>query len=213
MDFGQNITGFEKAFYSDGYKIGMKAVDADLSEKAMQSSISEIFTAINELIKSVTQLAIQHNQEIDCKKGCDFCCHQPVYALDYELQFLNSFIKQNFSEQKKITIQSQANKNRKKLSKLSDEEILNSKQPCPLLKDGSCSVYEARPMACRIYLSTNVNSCKIFYHDPENKTNFPALLEFPMRAGKMMNEGFKSALKTKGIIVVEFRIDEKILNT
>jgi hypothetical protein len=31
-----------------------------------------------------------------------------------------------------------------------------------------------------------------------------------MRAGRMMNEGFKSALKTNGIKIQEFRIEEKL---
>lgn len=208
MNKNQSFTDLEKAFYSDGYNIGMKAVETKLSQEALYLSISEMYSAIDELINSLSNLADKQNQPIHCKKGCDFCCHQPVYALDYEMQFLNTFIKENFTEKEQAGIQSRANNNQKILSKLDKTEILNSKLACPLLKNGLCSTYKARPMACRIYLSTNVNTCLIFYKDPENKNNFPALLEFPMRVGRMMNEGFKSALKTKGIISKEYRIDE-----
>lgn len=211
MSSDQNISDFEKAFYNDGFTFGMEAVDDSLSPKAKQLSISKMYNAIDDLIASVSHFSVQQNQTIDCKKGCSFCCYQPVFALDYELEYLNEFVQQNFSEHDKKKIRIQANKNRQKLAQLSEEEILNSKQPCPLLKDGACSTYEARPMACRIYLSSELKSCRIFYEDPENKTNYPALLDFPMRVGRMMNEGFKSALKTKGINVSEFRIDEKLL--
>jgi Fe-S-cluster containining protein len=207
----QNFTEFEKAFYSDGYKLGMQAVEVNLSTESLYLSISKMYSAADELISSITQLALQQNQPIECKKGCDFCCHQPVYALDYEMQFLNTFIKANFPEEEQREIKIRAKKNRDFLKDTNKTEILNSKQPCPLLRDDTCSVYEARPMACRIYLSTNVNTCKIFYKQPENKTNYPALMDFPMRAGRMMNEGFKSALKTKNIIAKEFRIDELLL--
>jgi len=50
-----------------------------------------------------------------------------------------------------------------------------------------------------------------FYQQPEDESNYPALLDFPMRAGRMMNEGFKSALKTKGITARELRIDQLVL--
>ena len=52
-------------------------------------------------------------------------------------------------------------------------------------------------MACRIYLSTDVKTCHEFYKNPDNIENYPALLDFPMKAGKMMNEGFKAALKNE----------------
>ena len=70
--------------------------------------------------------------------------------------------------------------------------------------------YKARPVACRIYLSSNLNSCLKFYNEPEDKNNYPALLNFPMRAGRLMNEGFKAALKAGGIVAKEFRIEEKL---
>ncbi len=212
MSSNPSISDFEKAFYNDGFQMAMEAVQNGLSAKSLHASISKMYTAIDELIVSVSTMAKQQNQTIDCKKGCDFCCYQPVFALDYELDYLNAFVQQNFSEHDQNKIKTQANNNRQKLAKLSDAEILNSKQACPILKDGACSAYAARPMACRIYLSTNVESCRIFYHDPKNTTCYPALLDFPMRAGRMMNEGFKSALKISGINVEEFRIDENILD-
>jgi hypothetical protein len=66
-------------------------------------------------------------------------------------------------------------------------------------------------MACRIYLSSDVNSCLKFFHHPEDKSNYPALLNLTLRCGQMMNEGFKAALKTSGRITKEFRIEERIL--
>ncbi len=211
MNSNQNFNTIEKAFFSDGFKLGMQAVKANLSTKALFSSISAMYFEIDKLIKSITQLAQQNKQPVHCKKGCDYCCHQPVYALDYEMQFLNLFIKETFTEKRQKEIQVRSNKNLLKLSELDKTQILNSKQPCPLLENGMCLAYEARPMACRIYLSTNVNTCHKYYNEPEDKINFPALLDFPMRAGRMMNEGFKAALKTKGVVTNEFRIDEKLI--
>ena len=210
MNSNQNFIDIKKAFYSDGYQLGMETVESNLSKDSLFLSISKMYAAIDELIDSLTELSNKQNDPIKCKNNCANCCHQPVFTLDYEMQYLNSFIKENFSEQKQTVIKIRAHNNRIKLSRLTELEILNSKQPCPLLENESCSVYEARPMACRIYLSTNVESCEKFFNNPENKSSFPALLEFPIHAGRFMNEGFKSALKSKKISVKEFRIEERI---
>jgi hypothetical protein len=63
-------------------------------------------------------------------------------------------------------------------------------------------------MACRIYLSTRLETCLEFYHHPENEQNYPALIDFPLKAGRMMNEGFMAALKENGIETAEFRLEE-----
>jgi len=63
-------------------------------------------------------------------------------------------------------------------------------------------------MACRIYLSTKLESCIKFYHHPENETDYPALIDFPLRAGRMMNEGFSAALKEFGIEAAEYKLEE-----
>lgn len=195
----------EKAFYHDGFQLGMKALKNGFSD-----SISEMYAAIDELIDAMFRLSEQQNKPIHCHKGCAWCCHQPVFALDYELNYLVKYIEENFTEEAKTELRENAKAKNEKLQHLSNDALLNAKFPCPLLKDGACSAYPARPMACRIYLSSDVKSCLTFYRKPEEKSSFPALLDLPMRAGRMMNEGFKAALKTKNIEVKEFRIEEKL---
>ena len=94
---------------------------------------------------------------------------------------------------------------------LSEPELLNAKFPCPLLENGACLAYSARPMACRIYLSSDVKSCLRFFKEPGDIDSIPALLNLPLRAGKMMNEGFKAALKASGYETKEYRIEEKLV--
>jgi len=200
----------EKAFYSDGFKLGMKALDSENQEEAIYNVIAEMYKTIDNLIDSLTVFAQQQSHAIDCKKGCFWCCHQPVFALDYELDFLKKYITEKFPKEKQVIVQERAKEKTRKLDGLKEDDLLNSKHPCPLIEDGSCSAYEARPMACRIYLSTNLISCLKFFENPEDKNNYPNLLELPMRAGRLMNEGFKSALKTKGYKTEEYRIEEKL---
>lgn len=201
----------ENAFYSDGYKIGMSAVHPVIKQKLLFDSLKKMYDAVDDFIKMLSDYAIKQGKNIDCKKGCEWCCYQPVYALSYEMEYLNAFIKNNFDNKSQNEIKVRAEKKNNKLKNLSDTDLLNSKFPCPLLQNGACIAYEARPMACRIYLSTEVNTCLSFYKNPESKDSIPALLDLPLKAGQKMNEGFKAALKTGGLAATEFRIEELLL--
>lgn len=210
MSTDSQLEQFEKAFYNDGFQLGTKALEAGDDKKRLFSAIEEMYAGIDGLIDQLTVLAQQQNKAIQCKVGCEWCCHQPVFALDYELAYLQNYIDEYFDEERKAAIKSKAQRKERKLSALNNDELLNAKSPCPLLNDGACMAYEARPMACRIYLSTSLQSCLKFFNKPDDKTSFPALMDMPMRLGRMMNEGFKSALKLNGILPEEFRIEEKL---
>lgn len=205
-----NIENFEKAFFQDGFNLGMQALNAGGDQSVIFDALSEMYVDIDNMISSVYELARQQNQNIDCKLGCEWCCHQPVFALSYELDYLQNYIRQWFDEETIDEISTKAGKKVKHLQNLKDEALLQSKYPCPLLGEGACMAYEVRPMACRIYLSSKLDSCNRYYKIPEDKSNYPALLDMPMRLGRMMNEGFKTALKMGRIDCSEFRIEEKL---
>ncbi|MCK3683001.1 YkgJ family cysteine cluster protein [Maribellus sp. YY47] len=202
---------FEKAFYHDGYQLGMKACKDQSSDENLSAALAEMYRNIDELTDNLFVYARQQGKSIECKKGCHWCCHQPVFAMDYELKYLRNFIAGNFALQEQTAIKRRAGEKNERLKPLKGNDLLNAKHPCPLLMNGACMAYEARPVACRIYLSSSVNSCQKFYKSPDDKNNYPALLDFPMRLGRMMNEGFKAALKANGIIAREFRIEEKLM--
>lgn len=210
MDNNQSFEKLIKAFYSDGFSLGMELFTSGFSQKEMFKSVSQMYESIDSLISSFDNFITQNDKKIHCSKGCFWCCHQPVFALSYELDYLNYFITKNFDKQKQGEIRKRAVDKKTKLQSLNEKDLLNSKFPCPLLENGACSAYEARPMACRIYLSTNLKTCLNFFHKPGDKKSIPALLDFPLRAGRMMNEGFKSALKTNGLKIQEYRIEEKL---
>ena len=90
---------------------------------------------------------------------------------------------------------------------MSTMEFLHFIHPCPFLEEDSCLIYQARPMACRIYLSSSEKSCKQQYDKPDDPDVMAALYEFPIHAGRLVNEGIRKALAETGIIPSEWLIE------
>jgi len=204
----KNFSETDQVFYADGYKLAQSAAKKRLTKETLFQAIESLYQAIDGLNDSILDLAKRQNINIACTKGCQWCCHQAVFANSYEVHYLSEKIKDNFTSDNISIIQKRCESKNYAVEKLSNEQILNFKSPCPLLTNGACAIYFARPMACRIYLSTNLQSCLDFYSNPENESSFPALIDFPLRAGRMMNEGFIAALKESGVETAEFRLEE-----
>lgn len=198
----------DRIFYSDGYQLVQTAITKGLTNQSLFEAIEQLYRSIDGLNDSIIALAERQNINVACFKGCHWCCHQAVFANSYELHYLSEKIKEQFKVRQITEIINKATEKHNYTAKLTEEQILKYKSPCPLLVDGSCSIYLARPMACRIYLSTKLETCIEFYHSPENEDNFPALIDFPLRAGRMLNEGFRAALKEYGIETAEFRLEQ-----
>lgn len=202
------LSEHEQAFYNDGFRLGTEATKVRSDEKKFLQQVRLLLQSIDELLVMLEQHASRQGVSIACKKACGFCCYQAVYANSYEVHLLHDFMRKKFTPKQKEAVKVAAMQKFAHTEKLSEEERLNYKETCPLLVDESCSAYPARPMACRIYLSTQLASCLKFYHEPAKEDSIPQLLEFPLMAGRMMNEGFTAALRENGIEIAELRLEE-----
>lgn len=82
-----------------------------------------------------------------CHKGCHNCCYHPVTVSLLEAVTLYQWLQDHgIWGQVKQKVQDMADKTRG----LSFEIWMLSLLPCPLLQDGLCRAYEARPFACRV---------------------------------------------------------------
>ncbi|WP_439183269.1 YkgJ family cysteine cluster protein [Carboxylicivirga taeanensis] len=201
----------DKAFYQDGQRLAEIALKTKAEANYLWQATRQEQDAIEELVSALMVEAKRQNITVDCKKGCSWCCYQPVFGVAHEFHYLWKFIELNMDAAEQKAILQRAFDNYQKRGRLSQEELEKSKLPCPLLKNGSCSAYPARPMACRIYLSMSEESCKKYHDTPEDKDNYPALLEFPLRAGQMMNEGFSEGLKGAQLKNNEYLFEEGLL--
>jgi len=196
-----------KIFYRDGYRIANRYLAEQVSTENLKAAIRAMYEAVDGLLEAFLERAGSDGKPAECKNGCAFCCHQPVYALTHEVLYLKDFIDIGIPGKQKGFIEHSREKSLLTLNK-SLEEQQAIKSACPFLENNSCSVYEARPMACRIYLSSSVRSCEKELKGLGKLKDKPELYEFPLLAGQMMNEGFVSCLKQLGLQSTELPLEQ-----
>lgn len=198
----------DKIFYRDGYRMAQSYLDQELSSVQMGEAIKALYSAVDELLEAFLQRAGAEGQPVSCNLGCAWCCYQEVFAITHEFLYLNEYVNKSLSEADRISVLERAREKVKISMNLTVEEQLKVRSACPFLDSGTCMVYEARPMACRIYLSASEPSCRKEHDHPSDKRSFPGLFDFPLRAGRMMNEGFVAWLKKAGLQVSELPIEQ-----
>jgi Fe-S-cluster containining protein len=130
-------------------------------------------------MKNITEHLFQHadtavkkafengpNNAHCCSKGCFFCCKEPAYCSESEIRYALELLTE---EQKKAVVE----KTLAWIEKFFGSEFVKQREPdaveyrrlclwCPLLaKDGTCSVYDRRPLACRLhYAHGSPEGCK-----------------------------------------------------
>lgn len=101
-----------------------------------------------------------------CKKGCSHCCYEPAYTDRRTIDHIIAGMTPEQIEEVKAKLPAwleQTEKMRNEQERPSSLDYLALRAPCPLLKNGMCSVYERRPLDCRIWLAMgNPDDCAGF---------------------------------------------------
>lgn len=97
---------------------------------------------------------------VACRAGCGTCCHVPVGVQAHEVLLAAEFIQTRFPPAELDAVIAGTAAHRAAFAGRSMNERAAMKRPCVLLRDGSCSIYEARPEACRSHHSRNLDGCR-----------------------------------------------------
>lgn len=111
---------------------------------------------------------------VACQAGCWFCCVTPVAVTVFEAAMvLSAVLTLPEAQQQRIRerLEARVAAQDAALAGAPDSRA-RFLQRCPLLNDlGECSVYEARPLACRSLLSSDADRCR--RHFLENDPGSP----------------------------------------
>ena len=114
---------------------------------------------------------------IACTAGCCFCCHLDVEVSASEILLLTDAIARAEDAQ---TIADRVRAARERVADRTVAERKSASIPCPLLADdGTCRVYPLRPLACRAWVSCDLDACRTNWEMPEAGIRVP--LSGPLR--------------------------------
>ncbi|MFW5889854.1 MAG: YkgJ family cysteine cluster protein, partial [Marinilabiliaceae bacterium] len=206
MDTHSNEGDFEQVFFSDGQKLAKSnPVNKDLQR--LKSSLRQLHYNTDLLIDAFVQRCANENIPVDCRIGCQWCCYQSVFASTHEIIAVVDYLEKQYPTEAIMQVKERAKEKEERLAQQSPANSLKQSHACPLLRKARCMIYPVRPMGCRIYLSASEKSCHTKYLHPGDGGNRPELFDFPLKAGRQLNEGFASALREEGLKIDEHRIE------
>ena len=180
-----------------------------LSGPSVDLSSIELAQKINELTdRSISQVhaACQDGHRVACRSGCTYCCMVPVAVSAPEVLAVATFVRERFAEVKRAALDARIEANIAATAGMDMDQRDRVRLDCPFLEAGNCTVYEARPIACRGYSSYSVEDCREDYEYPgtgvEGHTN--GLRELVYGA---IREGLAVACKSASI---EYRLLELV---
>jgi hypothetical protein len=94
-------------------------------------------------------------KNVACRRGCSHCCHIGVAVHPLEAEAIG----------KRIGRTPRENVNLRK--NVAEGFAFGYGNPCTFLKDGECSIYAHRPLACRVQFSLDVDSLLCELRPPE----------------------------------------------
>jgi Fe-S-cluster containining protein len=105
--------------------------------------------------------ASPHKSKWACAASCSYCCHMPVHLTAIEALAVAQHAVDTFDETAREHAAQRLASTAASIAEMDEHAFKNSRTPCALLgKDGTCTVYAARPLACRGFHSTSVDVCK-----------------------------------------------------
>ena len=158
--------------------------------------ITALRWGMQELDRAYAETPAQVKATVACRAGCAHCCNVPVDVQAHEVFFAAEYIQVNFSPAELAGVIGHAAAHRTRALGLGHDERDRLRQPCVLLRDGNCSIYEGRPEACRAHHTNNAAVCAAHSSDSRvdlAKVYIPALRSRMFAVMLGLDEAMESA--------------------
>lgn len=116
----------------------LKAHVVSLPKRITQISARPVIR-LKEVLSTADQIFDHAGKFAACARGCGHCCHVSVPITEFEARYMGEHLNIKPVELKQSI--------RHKLSEY------GSHTPCPFLANGECSIYEVRPLTCRMHMN------------------------------------------------------------
>lgn len=135
------------------------AMDKAAIAAAVEGVLPSIVSACDKLVGSSQSMPAKYKRLINiskvvtdkiapftpCAQQCSFCCHMAVSIFEYEARRIARYIDRCYVKQVRLTRLEDIQKAHARWIKG------YTRVPCTFLKEGKCSIYPMRPLACRLH--------------------------------------------------------------
>lgn len=132
-----------------------RVVATTFADRANPRRASEAAAVVHDLCEASLR-ARPPGVAIACREGCNYCCHQFVGAVAPEVFRVANAIRASRNpglDTAEVVARCAP------LIGLAPQARIGRKLPCPVLVDGRCGVYAARPLVCRQTTSLDLQGC------------------------------------------------------
>src|SRR6476619_3996817 len=154
----------------------------------------------------------QRSVDVACERGCHYCCHLRVEIRPHEAFVLAEHIAGRFSNAERAATIKRIEANLQRIAPLSAAAHVRAGIPCALLDaQGTCSVYDARPAACRKYYSVSVSTCRNAFLDTAAPLTGELENEAVRLAGNAVALGHAQGLEDAGFDAALYELHHALL--
>ena len=137
---------------------------------------------LQEILRTADQIFGYAGKYAACARGCGHCCHVHVPIADFEAAYIAHHV-----GIKALPL---------KQSKHHDRMEYSGETPCPFLKNEECSIYEHRPLTCRMHLNFDIDNYWCLH---ENWNDADAAIPRP-NINPLMDAYHQLASKTQPVV-------------
>lgn len=159
----KSSTLYDKLFSALGSQIFVDIVELKNSSDVMTVCRNHTDNALE-----FFQRHFPHIVQIECQKGCSYCCCLPVTCPPQVVADVALYIKERFTENE---LKNSIKEMRRYITEKENNLI---RIRCPFLtEDNQCCIYDRRPLACRSFTSSDCRECHASLSDNRNITQDP----------------------------------------
>ena len=194
----------------DNHTVGSEVLGADRPISQEESLVHSVYTAVDDAIQcELDRLRDENGTVPSCKKGCCHCCQHHILMDRAEAHVLMQFVRRELSSDQINDLRhrthqwhalDQSSPGRTPSATIqAPVDLSDYTRCCPLLVNGACIAYSARPVVCRVHLvSSDPQLCRAL-HDPTMTEEAPSVLKTVAAATAPFSKAQRDRIEDKGV--------------
>jgi hypothetical protein len=162
--------GFDRdAFLRDHRDVALEAIEGDRSAQGIGRAITRVADAAEDVLRSCLQV-LPPDPPIACGEGCAHCCLLLAEVRPAEALYMAAHLRAVLSADRLDAVRAKVVAVARRVRGMDKHARAEARIPCSLLEEERCSVYEARPFACRACNSSSAADCEAALGDAKVTT-------------------------------------------